>query len=264
MGVLARVDEPGGWMSRAEYRLWAEGRPGRFERINGQVVAMAPERVGHARIKGEVFVALRSAIAAAGLPCEVLVDGPTIEVGESDYEPDVIVRCGTDVVSDDSLVVPDATVIVPYQTTARARYPGTFGLFTNYAPVTMPRTGLSEPARLWSQELMRRLGRWTSAGTVGLEALYGSTWLPGDAAFPISTLLFNSFGSDPSLEARVRDHMVHWPAGRDFRFQLQITLKTSGRRLFVEMGYRSSVYTEVEIEHLAAGLLDEMSSICRA
>jgi Uma2 family endonuclease len=112
MGVLARVDEPDGWMSRAEYRLWAADRPGRFERINGQVVAMAPERVGHARIKGEVFVALRSAIAAAGLPCEVLVDGPTIEVGESDYEPDVIVRCGTDVVSDDSLVVPDATVIV--------------------------------------------------------------------------------------------------------------------------------------------------------
>ncbi len=112
MGVLARVDEPDGWMSRAEYRLWAEGRPGRFERVNGQVVAMAPERVGHARIKGKVFMALTAAVEAARLPCEVLVDGPTIEVGESDYEPDVIVRCGTDAVSDDSLVVPDATVIV--------------------------------------------------------------------------------------------------------------------------------------------------------
>jgi len=112
MGVLARVDEPDGWMSRAEYRLWAEGRPGRFERINGQVVAMAPERVGHARIKGEVYVALRAAVAAAGLPCEVLVDGPTIEVGESDYEPDVIVRCGGATLSGDSLAVPDATVLV--------------------------------------------------------------------------------------------------------------------------------------------------------
>jgi Uma2 family endonuclease len=112
MGVLARVDEPDGWVSRAEYRLWAEGHPGRFERINGLVVATAPERVGHARIKGEVFVALRAAVAAEGLPCEVLVGGPTIEVGESDYEPDVIVRCGSDVVSDDSLVVPDATIIV--------------------------------------------------------------------------------------------------------------------------------------------------------
>jgi Uma2 family endonuclease len=112
MGVLARVDEPDRRMGRAEYRHWAEGRPGRFERVNGHVVAMAPERVGHARIKGEVFVALRAAVAAAGVPCEVLVDGPTIVVGESDYEPDVIVRCGYEVVSDDSLVVADATVIV--------------------------------------------------------------------------------------------------------------------------------------------------------
>lgn len=112
MSAQVNVDEPAGWMSREDYRFWAEGHPGRFERINGQVVAMAPERVGHARIKGEVFVALRAAVAAAAVPCEVLVDGPTIEVGESDYEPDVIVRCGSEVVSDDSLTVPDATIIV--------------------------------------------------------------------------------------------------------------------------------------------------------
>ena len=112
MSVLARADEPDGWMGRAEYRLWAEGCSGRFERINGQVVAMAPERVGHARIKGRAYMALTAAVEAAGVPCEVLVDGPTIEVGESDYEPDVIVRCGCDALSGDSLVVPDATVIV--------------------------------------------------------------------------------------------------------------------------------------------------------
>jgi Uma2 family endonuclease len=112
MSVLARVDEPDGWLSRDQYRLWAEGRFGRFERIDGQVVAMAPERVGHARIKGKVFMALTAAMEAAGVPCEVLVDGPTIEVGESDYEPDVIVRCGSGVLSGDSLAVPDATAIV--------------------------------------------------------------------------------------------------------------------------------------------------------
>ena len=50
--------------------------------------------------------------AAGGLPCEVLVDGPTIEVGESDYEPDVIVRCGSDALSGDNLAVPDAMVVV--------------------------------------------------------------------------------------------------------------------------------------------------------
>ncbi len=38
MGVLARDDVPGEWMSRAEYYFWAEGRPGRFERLDGRVV----------------------------------------------------------------------------------------------------------------------------------------------------------------------------------------------------------------------------------
>jgi Uma2 family endonuclease len=112
MSVLASIDEPDGWMSRVEYRRWAEGRSGRFERIDGQVVAMAPERVGHTRIKGEAYVALRAAVAAAALPCEVLVGGPTIEVGESDYEPDVIVRYGSDALSGDSLAVPDPMIIV--------------------------------------------------------------------------------------------------------------------------------------------------------
>jgi Uma2 family endonuclease len=112
MSGPARVDEPDGRMNRADYHGWSEGRPGRFERVNGWVVAMAPERVGHTRIKGKVFIALTAAVASAGLPCEVLVDGPTIEVGESDYEPDVIVRCGSDALSGDSLAVPDAVLIV--------------------------------------------------------------------------------------------------------------------------------------------------------
>jgi len=112
MNILAKVDEPDGWMSRAEYHVWAEGRPGRYERIDGRVVAMAPERVGHTRIKGRIYRALAAAIEAGGLPCEALVDGPTIEVGESDYEPDVIVRCGSDALSGDNLAVPDAMVVV--------------------------------------------------------------------------------------------------------------------------------------------------------
>lgn len=112
MSILAGADEPDRWMSRAEYHLWAEGRPGRFERLDGRVVAMAPERVRHTRVKGRVYRTLAAAVEAAGLPCEVLVDGPTIEVGESDYEPDVIVRCGSEPLSGENLAVPDAMVIV--------------------------------------------------------------------------------------------------------------------------------------------------------
>lgn len=112
MAGLARIEEPDARMSRAEYRRWAEGHRGRFERINGQVVAMAPERIGHTRIKGEAYAALRAAVASAGVPCEVLTEGPTIEVGDSDYEPDAIVRCGAASFSADSLAVPDPVVIV--------------------------------------------------------------------------------------------------------------------------------------------------------
>jgi Uma2 family endonuclease len=112
MSGPAGADEPEGWISREDYRRWAEGRPGRYERVDGRVVAIAPERVRHTRVKGEAFAALSAAVATAGLPCEVLVDGATIEVGESDYEPDVIVRCGPEEIDANGFTVPDPLIIV--------------------------------------------------------------------------------------------------------------------------------------------------------
>ena len=81
---------------RAAFRAWAlqQGRR-RFERQNGAVVAMAPERVDHARIKAQVWEALKAAIRSTGAPCEAFVDGPTVEIdGRTDFEPDVVVTCG--------------------------------------------------------------------------------------------------------------------------------------------------------------------------
>jgi Uma2 family endonuclease len=52
---------------------WALEQPtGRYELDNGIVVAMAPERVSHARAKCQTWLALRTAIAARGLGCEAL------------------------------------------------------------------------------------------------------------------------------------------------------------------------------------------------
>ncbi|MBV9250498.1 MAG: hypothetical protein JO227_14780, partial [Acetobacteraceae bacterium] len=52
---------------------WAREQPrGRFERIDEQVVAMAPESGGH--VKSLVWLALRQAIGAAGVNCEALAD----------------------------------------------------------------------------------------------------------------------------------------------------------------------------------------------
>jgi Uma2 family endonuclease len=104
--------EPAARMTREEYRAWAEHKhSGRFERVNGVVVAMAPERAGHNRRKGLVWQALRQAVRAAGATCEVYTDGMTVEVADSDYEPDAIVHCG-DPLPDDATVVANPIIIV--------------------------------------------------------------------------------------------------------------------------------------------------------
>jgi len=59
MADLAAPPEPGLRMTRQEFRRWAETQStGRFERIEGTVVAMAPERADHNDLKMQVWLAL--------------------------------------------------------------------------------------------------------------------------------------------------------------------------------------------------------------
>src|SRR5580658_1463333 len=82
-------------LSRDEFRRWAEGQSGRYERIDGEPVAMSPEKAQHVRLKNRIWAVLDRAILAAGLDCEVLRDGVTVEVDDdTDYEPDALVNCG--------------------------------------------------------------------------------------------------------------------------------------------------------------------------
>ena len=82
-------------LSREEFRRWAEGQMGRYERIAGEPVAMLPEPAIHVRLKGQVWAALDRAIRATGMDCEALGDGITVEVGDdTDYEPDAVVNDG--------------------------------------------------------------------------------------------------------------------------------------------------------------------------
>ena len=54
--------------SREEFRRWCEAQPrGRYERVDGRIVAMAPERGAHLRAKVAVYKALERAIASAGV-----------------------------------------------------------------------------------------------------------------------------------------------------------------------------------------------------
>ncbi len=109
----ALTHEPEERMTREDYRAWASQQPShRFERIEGVVVAMAPERAAHNLRKKSACNALDAAVRRAGLSCQVFTDGMTIEVGDSDYEPDAVVRCGGDRLPDDAMAVPDPLVIV--------------------------------------------------------------------------------------------------------------------------------------------------------
>ena len=109
----ALIHEPEERMTREAYRAWAEQQPSRrFERIEGVVVAMAPERAAHNLRKGSARDALRAAAQRAGLACQVFGDGMTVEVGDSDYEPDAVMRCGDTRLAPDAMVVPDPLVIV--------------------------------------------------------------------------------------------------------------------------------------------------------
>ena len=99
-------------MTVDEFIPWAMAQPrGRFELVRGEVVAMAPERARHALAKGQAYVALRTAVKAAGLPCTVFPDGMTVRVDQhTAYEPDAAVQCGAVVDPDQSVL--DAPVIV--------------------------------------------------------------------------------------------------------------------------------------------------------
>ncbi len=99
-------------MSREDYRQWRKAQPGgRFERVEGLIVRMAAERANHADRKALAWLALRQAIKAADLQCHVYPDGMTVEAGDSDYEPDCVVRCG-EPLAGDSIAIPDPLIIV--------------------------------------------------------------------------------------------------------------------------------------------------------
>ncbi len=100
-------------MTVEEFVDWARAQPeGRYELANGEVVAMAPERIAHARLKAELWLALRDAIAAKNLPCEALLDGAGVRIDDTTlYIPDAIVYCGERLLGD-QLLVPAPVIVV--------------------------------------------------------------------------------------------------------------------------------------------------------
>jgi Uma2 family endonuclease len=101
-------------MTVDEYLAWSDSQSERqrTELINGQIVAKAVERLSHNRVKGQIYVTLRQAVAATNLPCEVMTDGVAVRIDDhTAYEPDALVRCGIKL-SGDVMVVPDPIIVV--------------------------------------------------------------------------------------------------------------------------------------------------------
>jgi Uma2 family endonuclease len=100
------------FFSREEYRQWCDNQPrGRFERVDGMIVAMAAEPGAPIRIKSAAWLALRRALREAGVACQALPDGASVEIGDSDYAPDALASRGTPM-ADDAVAAPNPVIIV--------------------------------------------------------------------------------------------------------------------------------------------------------
>lgn len=109
----ALIHEPDAAMTREAYLAWVKRQPiGRFERIDGVVVARAPERAAHNLRKLAAANALRRALQASGLTaCEVFTDGMSVRVEDSDFEPDAVLRCGARLPGS-AVHVPDPLILI--------------------------------------------------------------------------------------------------------------------------------------------------------
>jgi Uma2 family endonuclease len=111
-------------MTADEFIEWAMGLPDgeRYELVGGHPVAMAPERVSHARAKGSIYVALRTALDRAKAPCEAFPDGMSVEIDEAVvYEPDALVRCG-ERLPDETVRISDPVIVVEVVSPASRAY----------------------------------------------------------------------------------------------------------------------------------------------
>ena len=79
-----------------EFIVWSQAQPnGRYELEEGRIITMAPETVGHIRVKYRVIKALDAAIVTSGLDVFPLTDGATIRINpKTAYEPDAMVYAG--------------------------------------------------------------------------------------------------------------------------------------------------------------------------
>jgi Uma2 family endonuclease len=99
-------------MSVDEYLAWAGDQPGRYELLDGAIMAMSPEGAAHAERKAAIHAVLLAAVRARRLPCHVLPDGMTVRINDATaYEPDALVYCGAKL-TPTAVEVPHPVIVV--------------------------------------------------------------------------------------------------------------------------------------------------------
>jgi len=76
-----------------EFLAWAVRQAeGKYELIDGVVIMQQAQQWGHSKVKAEVYLALREAIATAGIPFYAAPDGPTVRIDKHKaFVPDALV-----------------------------------------------------------------------------------------------------------------------------------------------------------------------------
>lgn len=115
-------------MTVDEYLVWAEGRPGRFELIDGVVRQMSPETSGHADDKQAALMALKTAIARAGLEAYAKPDGMTVRVSNhACFEPDALVYMAPRI-DRGAVEIPNPIIVVEIASPSTRKYDSGFKL----------------------------------------------------------------------------------------------------------------------------------------
>ena len=98
-------------MTADAYLAWLEEQPTwRYELVDGQIIAMNPQRAVHIEVKVAVVRALQDALK--GGRCHAMGDGMCVRIDDRTvFEPDALVYCGQKK-SGDTTVMSDPVVVV--------------------------------------------------------------------------------------------------------------------------------------------------------
>jgi Uma2 family endonuclease len=96
-----------------EFIAWSQAQQsGRYELEDGRIIQMAPERLGHIKVKFLVAMALTQSTQNAATPVFVLTDGAIVRIGpKTAYECDALVYAGPEL-PDSAIEIANPIIVV--------------------------------------------------------------------------------------------------------------------------------------------------------